>query len=297
MTSIWCPYSGKEWIDRDGIVDEEHIIPLSLGGHNCLTIKVNKDENNKLGTRLDGKIVNLPIISSARRYYNLKGHSKSKPKVEWMAELNGLRGRLDLTPEVPKFTAYRSKNEYGINVSKDLKGGKKITSKFNFDFNIILSFGCKVALGVGYYLFGDIFRYNGYHEQLRNLMISTSSFDDLKFIFVQNNGKGFWGIRWPQSYKAGKIFPPFFDAICNQNDKHLLFTYITQREIILGISLFSGFFKWFFNIGKNPHAFWTDRDDELGDVIEINIPKKECTKTLLKRYLENYLKDIIQIST
>lgn len=297
MNTIWCPYTGRQWNNSVEFINIEHIIPLSLGGHNSLTIKVNKNENSRIGSELDSKITNSPIISSARRHLNLRGHKRDRPKVQWTAACNGLNGRLDLTPNTPNFSAFRSKNDYGINISKDLANGEKLSAQFNFDLNLILSFGCKLALGASYFLFGDVFKDHGHHDELRKLMNSKKAYDDLLFKYTQNKGKGFWGLNWPKSINNSSLFPPFFDAICKEQEKHLIFTFHTNREIILCISLFSGFYKWFFNIAKDASMYPIKDKFDVGTTIEIDIKEKKYTHISLREYLENYMLEINPIKT
>ncbi|MCX5887193.1 MAG: hypothetical protein NT096_15000 [Proteobacteria bacterium] len=78
MKIRWCPYLGEE-LPEDSF-NEEHIIPLSLGGSNKLTIDVEKKINAELGRKLDSKIGKAPIVSSARKHYSLKGRSKLEPR-------------------------------------------------------------------------------------------------------------------------------------------------------------------------------------------------------------------------
>jgi hypothetical protein len=95
MKEIWCPYSDKYCKPSDS--NKEHIIPLALGGNNKFKIWVNTGINSRLGTRLDGKIANHPLVESARRYYRLLGRRKKVPEVEWLVKYNGLRATLDLS--------------------------------------------------------------------------------------------------------------------------------------------------------------------------------------------------------
>ncbi len=287
MEVKWCPYLGEE-LPKNSF-NEEHIIPLSLGGSNKLTIEVEKNINAELGRKLDSEIGKTPIISSARRHHSLKGQSKRKPKVVWPLEHKGLKGRLDLTPEQPVFSTFRSHNEYGLNLIKNLSGGEKLRTSFSLDENLILSFGAKIALGVGYYLYSEIFRDYGYHAELRKLMNSDKSVDALKFIVSNNKGKGFWGLSWPRSLKTSKVFPPWFDAILDQNNRNVIFTLHTTSEIIIGISILSGFYRWYFNLSNDSDRFPIGGEFELGAAIEINLNDRAFVKKDLRSYLEDYI--------
>ena len=114
MAKIWCPYSDS-WLRKDA-VSEDHIVPLSCGGHDSFTVYVNSKKNAELGAALDSKIASHPIISEARRHYGLTGHSKKRPPVRWPVRLQGVEGELDLSQDIARFITYRSKSEYGLNL-------------------------------------------------------------------------------------------------------------------------------------------------------------------------------------
>jgi len=119
-------------------------------------------------------------------------------------------------------------------------------------------------------------------------MNSADSVDELKFCVTNNHGKGFWGTSWPVSLQTDRLFPDllFFEMLCRQDNKHVIFTLHTNSELILGISLFSGFFRWYFNIAADTHKFPIGGDFDLGAVIEIDLNRKSYQKTNLRSYLE-----------
>lgn len=291
MSEIWCPYTGQYCKLSDS--NEEHIIPLAWGGNNNFKIWVNREKNSRLGTDLDGKLIKHPLIESARRYYGLLGHSKKLPNVKWQVKYKGLKAALDLSKNDPSVNACRSKNKYGLNIPQCPEPSDKLTSEFKFDLNLILSFGCKIALGASYFLFGEVFQNHGYHKELRSMMNSANSLSDLNF-YIVNNSKGFWGVSWPKSLLTIKLFPdlPFFDALCTQSDRHVVFTLHSNSELILGISLFSGFFRWYFNIAADAHKFPIGGDFDLGAVVEIDLNSKIYQKTSLRSYLEVLRKNL-----
>jgi len=290
MLYKWCPYLGKEISET--AFNKEHIIPLSLGGNNQFTIDVEKEKNAQLGSRLDAKIANSPIISSARRYYSLKGQNKKKPTVIWPIEHQSLKGQLNLTPETPVFSTFRSHNGYGLNIKKNLSGGERLKTSFPFDENILLSFGAKIALGTGYYLYRDVFRKYGHHDVLRELMNSENPSDRLRFLVSMNKGLGFWGLSWPKTINTSSVFPPWCDALLSQTDKNVIFTLHSNSELIMGFSILSGFYKWYFNLSNATNEFSTGGEFELGVAIEIDLIKKSFLRTGLRSYLHNFLEKL-----
>ena len=93
MQTQWCPYTDQH-LDLSEMNDE-HVIPLSLGGHSQFTIPVERVINSELGNKLDAAISSNPLVASARRHYGLLGHTKSDPIVRWPTHHKGMKGTLD----------------------------------------------------------------------------------------------------------------------------------------------------------------------------------------------------------
>lgn len=288
MPTRWCPYT-DQYLDLVEMNDE-HVIPLSLGGHNQFTIPVERVRNAELGSKLDAAISSSPLVASARRHYELFGHSRSDPVVRWPTHHKGMKGTLDLTNEEVKFITYRSLNPNGLNLSLTPPSSDRLTSNFTFDENIILSFGAKLALGASTFLFGDTFRNHGYHNELRALMNSPKSIDDLKFMVCTNGGRGFWALSWPRSLQTTIVFPAWFDVVLGQPDKNVVFALHTTSEVILGCSILSGFYRWFFNVARDPECFPIGGDFELGAVIDIDLKPRQFRQSNLRDYLCQWVK-------
>lgn len=285
----WCVYTNK--IIDNNQCNIEHIIPKSIGGHNKLTIKVDKVKNSELGNLLDCKITDHPFMLMKRNHFNLRGYSKKPVKYIWNGNMNGLKGTIDLRNQDILFKTFRNLNKYGLNVSKSIRG-ENITSEISYDENTLISFGAKLVLGIGKYLYGDIFKKYGFHNELRDLMNSENSLNKMKFIHLNPDTKRFWIVN-PLKYLDTRVkttFEPWMNEILSQSEKHVIFTMHTRSEIIVGISLFgSTLDTWICNIGKNSLKFPIGGNFELGRVIEINLKTKEFLEIDLRSYLENYL--------
>ena len=246
----WCVYTNENiTIDRCNI---EHIIPKSIGGHNKLTIKVDKVKNSELGKLLDCKITDHPLMLMKRNHFNLRGYSKKPVKYIWNANMHGLNGTIDLRNKDILFKTFRNLNDYGLNISKNIKE-EKITSKMSYDENILISFGAKLALGIGKYFYGEIFQKYGFHDELRDLMNSENSLNKMKFIQLDPDTKKFWIIN-PLRYLDTRVkttFEPWMNEILSQSGKHVIFTMHTTSEIILGISLFGSTLDTCVSLPKN----------------------------------------------
>lgn len=288
----WCPYTNIYLNENNSSI--EHIIPKSIGGHNKLIIKVEKTRNNELGKELDCKITDHPIMLMIRNNYNLKGYSKNPIKYVWNASVNGLKGRIDLRNKNILFKTYRNLNEYGLNISKKITN-ERISVKINYDENVLISFGSKMALGIGKYFYKDIFKNYGFHNELRELMNCKQSLNKLKSFTLYSEKNKFWIIN-PLKYidsRIQKTFEPWMNVILSQREKHIIFTLHTQSEIVLCISLFGlPLNTWLFNIAKDPLKFPIGGNFELGRIIEIDLKSKKIFEVDLRTYLENYLKKI-----
>ena len=152
-----------------------------------------------------------------------------------------------------------------------------------------MSFGAKLALGASTFLFGDTFQSHGYHNELRSLMNSSTPVDDLKFMVSTNQGKGFWALSWPKSLQTASALPPWFDAVLGQPDKNVVFTLHTTSEVILGCSILSGFYRWYFNVAKDPECFPIGGDFELGAVIDIDLKPRQFRQSSLRDYLSRWV--------
>jgi len=292
---IWCPYTNQFISELDS--NEEHIIPLSLGGNNSFTIKVSSDANSRRASMLDAQFGKLGIVSSARKYFKLKGHSKEEPQVRWPVSIQGMKGTLDLSKDSHVFIARRSHNPYGLNIDKNLTEKTEVRASLDFDANMMLSFACKVALGSGKYLFPKAFREYGQHDHLRLLMNSENSIADLKHL-VSFGSTRFWALPWPQSLRAPDKIEPWFKLIQRRKEKHVIFTLHTTSEIILGISLFSGLYPFYFQLSGFPEKFPIGGNFELGAVMEFDLPSKSFKRENLRDYLvilSNDLNDLQKI--
>lgn len=148
---------------------KEHILPLSLGGTNKFCIKVNREYNKILGSKIDGKLSSDYLISCLRRRHNLRGHSNAVPTTK----LTKVKMKGSDRPVQLIFTP-NSKWVYDlINkriIDENELTGAQYTISIPFDNHIRSLFIAKVALSVGYYVYGDTFRESADHESVRKYM-------------------------------------------------------------------------------------------------------------------------------
>jgi hypothetical protein len=76
---IWCPYTDRELNESE--TNEEHILPLALGGSDQFVIPVDKSANSTVGSDIDGAIEKEFYVKFARREFDAVGQSGNKPEV------------------------------------------------------------------------------------------------------------------------------------------------------------------------------------------------------------------------
>ncbi len=292
MTNIWCPYTDSDYPPGDPRLSPEHIVALSSGGHNRFVVPVDRDRNNKLGARLDGALANHPLVQIARRSFGLPGHKGKIPRVVLPASTSsGVRGQVDFTPDEPSFQTFRSKNAYGLNAAQACSSDQQYESLFPFELNLFASYGCKVALAASTFFFGDIFRQFGFHNDLRRLMDSTTAYADTRFYLANKTASDrFWALTWPDSLRFREMLSPALELVSAQPDRHVIFTVPSSvTEHLLCISMFSGLFRWYFNVAADATQFPLTGLHDLGTIVELNLASHTFSHLSMRDYLERLL--------
>ena len=275
----WCVYTGK-FHDPSEMTDD-HILSLSMGGLDAFTIRCSKAGNSDVNRTLDEKFARQPFVANLRRALRFESHRRNRGLVRFATKIGDAKAFLNMSAEEIQLESFRSSAPNAINF-RQAASGKSFRTEFNFDTDLILRYGCRLALGTGYFLFGDVFRDYGYHDELRALMNSATATRDAEFKIANYKPVDFWALNWPHSYQLGK---PLFPALCTQRDRHLFFTQHGAAETVLGISLFDGLFLWYFNIAKDPQKFPASGDFDLGSATEITFRPHEFKRWDFRSYL------------
>jgi hypothetical protein len=169
----YCPYTDKELPEYE--TTQEHILPLSLGGINGFEIPVSKDFNSKVGSSIDGKLANDFLIMLRRNKLNVKGHSNKRPVFRAKNAMNLDTG----TPLQVRLNEFQSEMAVWNPIQKRLLEKSEHPHKLHFqtqmDTDIDIQFVAKTALSAGYFMYGEIFRQNVKHEELRLIMSTPLS--------------------------------------------------------------------------------------------------------------------------
>ena len=79
----FCVYTGKHLPDVD--LNDEHVIPKSLGGFRSTVIRASRELNSQFATTIDARIANDAMVQFGRRDANARGHSKKKAQLRYGA--------------------------------------------------------------------------------------------------------------------------------------------------------------------------------------------------------------------
>ena len=263
---MYCIYTDKEILKENS--NAEHIIPLSLGGSNSFTITVDKEFNSKVGSKIDGALSNDLIINMARSKRGVRGHSNKPAEMTWKNScLNGnptqpiqVTFPPDLSENVkiwnPKTRKY---------LPAEQTSGAKIESKFILDRSIRVRFVSKVALGAGYFTYGDLFKQHIDHSSLRAILIT-----DFSKVKKENlNGLNL-GVSDPFTLiqEKDKGLTEMFIAMCKMLDTCVLFLLCTEN-LIITVGIFG---EWIatLNVPGKTDQFPNAGEYDLGHVISIN---------------------------
>lgn len=161
----FCIYTNKTTDDPS----PEHIIPLSLGGHDDFTIDVDRKFNNDIGSKVDGKLANDFLILFDRDRAGAKGHSGKHPKptVRSATLDNGTPVQAIFGSDGLGIFDLKEKSM----LSKQESRGRTIECRnILIDIDIDLMFVAKVALAAGFYAYGDLFIEHVDTDEFRKIM-------------------------------------------------------------------------------------------------------------------------------
>jgi hypothetical protein len=161
---MYCIYTDTDVSEEYGNYD--HIVPLALGGDNGFCVWSDKNFNSEIGSKIDGALSKDPLIMLARYYADARGHSDTPPVPVWKRSVfQGRPVQVSLGDEVKVWDAKANKS---LPPEEFLQ--KRMESTLRYDYSLRSKFTGKVALGGGYFLFGDTFLTAIDCEELRRLL-------------------------------------------------------------------------------------------------------------------------------
>jgi len=165
VRTIYCPYADRDIPIREST--PEHIIPLALGGLNTFTLPVSANFNSQVGSEIDGALANDFLVMCRRDKHGARGHSGEHPEYVVRKASDAVTGEpLQIT-----LGQRRGLRVWSPRERRDVtERGQKINLAFSMDLDVELRFVAKVALSAGYFFYGDRFRHQVKHRDLRMIM-------------------------------------------------------------------------------------------------------------------------------
>lgn len=163
---MYCIYTNLDVPTEKGNLD--HVLPLSLGGRDEFVVWSDRDVNSKLGSEVDGKLSQDNLVRMALRDAGVKGHSGKETAPVWKnSRINGRPTQVTWGKD--RVFAWDAIDRREL--ADDEFVGKEIATKWQIDPHLTTRFLAKVALGSGYYIYGDDFRSIVDCEALRELAL------------------------------------------------------------------------------------------------------------------------------
>lgn len=167
MKEFYCIYSNSNF-HRDEMNDE-HILPMSLGGANNFSLLVNSEINSQLGSKIDGRLTSDYLISCLRRRMQWIGHSGKEPKII----LKNVRIKNSNSPVQLKFDSSGRHVFDLINkryLTHNERTGVEFSINMYFDKYVRTLFIAKTVLSTGFRIYKQRFLDYADHDSLRDYM-------------------------------------------------------------------------------------------------------------------------------
>lgn len=179
----YCIYSG-EFVE-DAALNDEHVIPKSLGGNRSTVIRVAKILNSRIATQIDAPVANDPILMFGRRDTAKRGHSRKDPVPSWRGARSWKQGQ----PWGSGENIYRIEFPAGVTRVLNEKTRKVLPESTLADTGFIVDnlkidnvarfrFVLKTVLGVGWRLFENRLLDGIDTDLVRKILFSPISFSE-----------------------------------------------------------------------------------------------------------------------
>jgi hypothetical protein len=278
---LYCIYSNSFFLKED--MNEDHIIPLSLGGHNDFIVDSKISFNSEFSSDVEGRLANDFLIGMNRNKLNLLGHSK-KPILPYEVGNieNGKKVKIEFDKASKKVTVR------DIRSNEEIPDWKKFSHSLNFknlDFELFSRFAAKVALGSGYFLYKDLFVQNADCEELRLIMSGLSKLGDEEQRQIKT--RGYFG-RWFSSEedRATKEYK-IYSEICKSVQGSIVIIVPTTRSLLFHIGIASEYVGMI-NVPAKTDEFVKKYENNTGHVLMIaqGVFKQGSLKSLFKHLFE-----------
>lgn len=165
----YCIYTDKFY---EGTLSKEHIIPISLGGYNEFSIYSDEKMNNEIGSKIEGKFQNQDILG---KFFRLANNNKGHSGKEFVAKIKSDDGKRTLQ--------INKNNEISVfdnTIRKNIEIPIEDSFQGTIYRDLFIGLIAKIALGTGYYLFGDKFVRYSDCKSLREIINSVINDQEIK---------------------------------------------------------------------------------------------------------------------
>ncbi len=259
--TVYCIYADEDVTKSE--TNWEHIVPLSLGGHNAFGLQVHREANSRFGTGVDGGLANDFFIQFRRRAFDARGHSRTPvaPRARRSAFIEQPDRPLQVTFADEKIAVWDAKGARELQAEEVI--GKQLTSKITVSYVAPVRFLAKVALAAGYFSYGDLFRQHVAHEELRYIAGPAVEKD-------ARRPAGFRTILHTPLAATGGVAPPkdiaLFKALCNWLAGSVVILIPTNETLAIVVGVLSEYLGTI-EVPANTTVFPHDGDHDRGHVI------------------------------
>ncbi|HAR44091.1 MAG TPA: hypothetical protein DCS07_15905 [Bdellovibrionales bacterium] len=272
LVNGYCIYKDAQSND----LSLEHVLPLSLGGHDSFSISADRSLNNGVASKVDSAISNDFTILFDRRDLDATGHSGKPPEPKAKhSTFNDRKVQVTFGKSGLKVFDVRDRRDLELH---EFAGQSVQVGGIRLGLDDPLRFVAKVALSAGYFAYGDAFRYQVDHSQARSIMMCC----DLRSINSDVRCLDRWQsiddtkhqIMWliaAQHRESCVMLIPGYDCFC----------------VAVGVL---GHFMGFINIPAPGHHLVNEGEYRLGHVITIR--NGELLRRSFRQSMDDLQRDI-----
>ena len=149
---MYCIYTDQDVPRSHGSWD--HVVPLALGGKNDFVVWSDNHANSTIGSKVDAPISKDFIVEMALHKAGVRGHRNKRHEPRWRkVSING--SPIQVTWARDRIKAWDPIAERELRDEE--VAGKQMTAQFRIVPTEIHRFLAKVALGGGYFIYGNDF--------------------------------------------------------------------------------------------------------------------------------------------
>ena len=262
---VYCPYTDADIPKAES--SSEHIIPLSLGGVNGFEVPASREFNSDVGSTIEGKLANDFLWQAPRMEFNARGRSGKEV-------IATVRHATYGEPRRPAQIQFRHQDGMRLWDARDrvyVRPSGSIEMNVSLHLDIPFRFLAKVAMGAGYFVYGDLYRQHVDHQQLRDIVrLDRSALKER--LELHERKTGLWTVRWEDHLRLAPDDPdgrmPVFRLVCSSVKGSSVL--LVPGEQCLGIFVgLLGRYSGMLNVPATTDAFPMEGDHDLGHAVSL----------------------------